>query len=692
MQHVLQKGTSFKTRSNYVIQEVLGQGGFGITYIAQFLDKQIIIKEFFPQGSARGANNTVQTQGKSPATYREYLDKFLEEARILSQFDKHPHIASVTDVFEENDTAYMVMPYIKGQTLEAYTEQKGGKLPEDEVLKYAEQIGNALETIHDKGILHRDIKPANIIRTSEGNIYLIDFGTAREFVTDKTQTHTVMLSPNYAPPEQSYEAAKRGVFSDIYSFGATLYRLLTGKAPIPASARHVEDLPLPTLLNPRIPKTMEYTIVKAMELKPKDRYQTVKDFVYDLKYNQKIIAEKPLATTSSDDAAEQPLRKKADDFFAKGDYQQAKKYYNLALQMHPGDTYLQDQLYRSMEKLGVNTSNDQKTAHQTQRVARENVYNKKYEAVPTTPASKKYGLIAAALLGLTLLAGVLYFTLSGDDNVPNPAERAGGDIGYQKTAKNDEEAAANTPKGMVFVKGGDYKMGCDFERDGECTQKDTRPLHQVTISSFYMDRNEVTNKQFCTFLNTIKNDQVSAYIKLDGTHNGERCRIVREGLHFTVERGYENHPVIYVTWYGASAYARSMGKRLPTEAEWEFAARGGDTANGPFSGSIDAPGEVAWYSNNSGAFAQQVMSKRPNELGIYDMSGNVWEWCADWYDENYYYRSAKVNPKGAKEGTFRSLRGGAFGSSEKGLKVYSRLRNAPVYGNVNVGFRCAKTP
>jgi sulfatase modifying factor 1 len=236
-----------------------------------------------------------------------------------------------------------------------------------------------------------------------------------------------------------------------------------------------------------------------------------------------------------------------------------------------------------------------------------------------------------------------------------------------------EVRAVKISKGpeVVFVEGGSFKMGCDKSRDGNC-QSDETPLHTVTVSSFYIGKTEVTNAQYAAFLNEYGSDKVK-----NGQYAGEtmidECStagLVKVGNTWRPATGKDNYPVIYVTWYGANEFCKYYGGRLPTEAEWKYAARGGKISKGyRYSGS-NTLGEVAWYEDNSNASGNSnlyegkgtmpVGRKKANELGLYDMNGNVWEWCSDWYDSDYYSSSPFSNPQGPLSGTYRVLRGGSW--------------------------------
>ena len=237
----------------------------------------------------------------------------------------------------------------------------------------------------------------------------------------------------------------------------------------------------------------------------------------------------------------------------------------------------------------------------------------------------------------------------------------------------------------VNVNGGTFQMGSN---DGPGNEQ---PIHSVTLSSFEITKYEVTNEQYCEFLNDIGCNS-------NGSHNGENyidmdnsyCQINYSGGQFIPESGKTDFPVIEVSWYGSHAFAQWAGGRLPTEAEWEFAARGGNNSNGyTYSGS-NTVGDVAWYSSNSGGHTHQVGTKATNELGIHDMSGNVWEWCNDWYDSNYYGSSPSNNPQGPSSGTYRVLRGGSGNHNAYNCRVANRNGGNPDYSDHLIGFRVAR--
>jgi len=245
-----------------------------------------------------------------------------------------------------------------------------------------------------------------------------------------------------------------------------------------------------------------------------------------------------------------------------------------------------------------------------------------------------------------------------------------------------DRSTNKTSQDMVYVAGGTFIMGSN---SGE---SDEKPVHKVYLNSFYIDRYEVTNAQYCKFLNE-KGNQTEG----DATWlniNDKDCKIVKQGGRYVPVSGYANHPVIDVTWYGARAYARWAGKRLPTEAEWEYAARGGNKSRGyRYSGSNNV-NEVAWYAKNSGGNPHPVGTKKPNELGLYDMSGNVEEWCVDWYNENYYSKSPYGSPTGPSSGKYRVLRGGSWNCYDVNTRCATRDLFNPLSRYYFIGFRCVR--
>ncbi|MEM7590832.1 MAG: serine/threonine-protein kinase [Cyanobacteria bacterium P01_A01_bin.83] len=278
----------------YRINQPLGQGGFGITYqgIDTRLNRAVAVKEFFPEGCWREGSTVVSAGRWNSDTYSNAKHKFLLEGQTLGQFN-HPGIVQVFYYFEENNTAYMVMEYLRGQTLGRLLKQRQGKLTEAKALKLIVQVGAALEILHQAKFLHRDIKPDNIMLADDGRVVLIDFGAARDFTVDSTTRYTTMLTPGYAPLEQYGRALRYGAFTDIYALGSTLYHLLTGIAPVSAIER-AAGLELKTVkqIAPEVSSHVSEAIAKAMVMDITQRLQSVSEFL-SLLYPETSKATKP---------------------------------------------------------------------------------------------------------------------------------------------------------------------------------------------------------------------------------------------------------------------------------------------------------------------------------------------------------------------------------------------------------------
>jgi formylglycine-generating enzyme required for sulfatase activity len=256
-----------------------------------------------------------------------------------------------------------------------------------------------------------------------------------------------------------------------------------------------------------------------------------------------------------------------------------------------------------------------------------------------------------SFLGILLIAGYAY----SEDRSVTAKGKKGTD-----TAKTFKDPAIGIE--MVSVKGGCYQMGDTFG-DGDSNEK---PVHEVCVDDFYMGKYEVTQGQW----KAIMGNNPSSFKDC-----GDNC------------------PVEQVSWNDIQDFINKLNQktgkkyRLPTEAEWEYAARSGGK-NEKYSGSDDID-SVAWYDKNSGRETHTRGQKQPNGLGIYDMSGNVWEWVTDWYDSNYYKNSPKDNPKGVNSGSLRVRRGGCMRCDATRGHASFRGRGAPNERRSNVGFRLA---
>ncbi len=309
---VLSVGSILEGR--YLIGKTIGKGGFGITYLAYDVKMRckVAIKEYYPYGIAVRDSDTKTvnvTSSDSKNTFEEGASKFYEEARLVAGFNGNPNIVSVYDFFYGNDTVYFTMGYLKGVTLKAYIE-KNGMLSVNKAVRVAGDVCNALMAAHSRNVLHRDISPDNIMVCYDGTIKLLDFGAARQVISDESRSLSVILKQGFAPLEQYQKKGKQGPWTDIYSLGATIYYALTGAVLDDPMTRLDEDDEFQS--NPyNIPEELWKIIQKATMLKMRDRYQDV----FELKeaLDELSIAPEPLVVVDYKAQAAKFKRSKDDN-------------------------------------------------------------------------------------------------------------------------------------------------------------------------------------------------------------------------------------------------------------------------------------------------------------------------------------------------------------------------------------------
>lgn len=547
----LQPGTVL-CGGKYCIEDGIGEGGFGITYKAlqRGLNRTVCIKEYFPAGKCirETHTQTVCVQGASEGLFEKYRQAFVKEAKILSTLH-HPNIVEVIDVFDENNTSYMVMGFIQGKSLQSIVNSRG-PLPYQEVVNYIAQIATAVGYIHEHNILHRDIKPDNIMITADYKAILIDFGSARKFEQDKTQAHTSVLTHGYAPTEQYTTNSRKGSYTDIYAIGATMYFVLTGQIPLEAAARLTETMAAPKELAPDIPEEANRTILKAMQLKAENRHQTIQEFMDDLRnIKPSVLVDETIGGTSS---------------------------------------------------------------------------------------SKKSGtILAVSVCIIAILTGYLVLSPKRSAEIENDKTKY---ITYDFTGTNAYP--------MIEVKGGTFVMGSNKTEEEDCTP------HTVTLSDYYIGQFEVSQGLW----KNIMDNNPSAY------QNYEDC---------------DSLPVENVSYEDVQEFISRLNRKtgnnftLPTEAQWEYAARGGQQSQETDYAGSKYPNNI-WYNQDNPC--EIKLPPSINELGIYQMSGNVAEWCLDYYNEDFYESSGNsTNPINNKKDKYHVVRGGSFNDNEKEhITVYYR--------------------
>lgn len=304
--HQLKPGTVLYDR--YIIGRVIGEGGFGITYIGHdnVLDLTVAIKEYYPYGYTHrfnGAGNTVSVLSQSEVFYKG-KDRFLQEAKNLAKFRREPGIVEVTDFIEENNTAYIIMEYLEGMNLRAYLKQNG-LMTAERAFSMLLPIMGSLEKIHKSGIIHRDISPENIMVMSDGSLKLMDFGAARDYVNDE-KSLSVILKHGYAPEEQYRRRGEQGPWTDVYALCATIYRCITGKAPVDSVDRlYADTMKKPSELGVEISPALEQVLLYGLAVRKDDRCP---DMATLLKLSRDALAQKPVNISAPQPAA--PVRQR----------------------------------------------------------------------------------------------------------------------------------------------------------------------------------------------------------------------------------------------------------------------------------------------------------------------------------------------------------------------------------------------
>jgi serine/threonine protein kinase len=265
----------------YMLGRVLGQGGFGITYLAWdlVLGRKLAIKEYFPREICNRGRDSVTVQALSQRSQQDFqygLSKFTEEGQNLARFRDYPGIVSLLEYFESNGTGYIVMAYMEGMTFKQYLEEQGGKIDFETALAILTPVMDALREVHRIGMLHRDISPDNIYLNKDKQVKILDFGATRYAMREQSHGLTVLFKPGYAPFEQYSSGGKQGPWTDVYAVGATFYRALTGKAPSEAPDRMAhDDLILPSAMGIKIPVKSEPALFKALAVHWENRYQKI---------------------------------------------------------------------------------------------------------------------------------------------------------------------------------------------------------------------------------------------------------------------------------------------------------------------------------------------------------------------------------------------------------------------------------
>ena len=610
----------------------------------------------------------------------EFSARFQREAKVIARL-QHVHILPVHDFGQEDDYTFIVMPFIETGTLADLL--KGRPLPLPQILKIISQVGDALSYAHQSGIVHRDIKPSNILIDERGNCLLTDFGVAKmvEATVQLTQTGAIIGTPAYMSPEQIMGERVDGR-SDLYSLGVVLFEMATGRQPYRAETppavfvKHLHDpLPMPRSLNPDIPEAIERVILKTLAKQPTGRFQTATDLVQALEAAILETTRRP---------AQMPERNRS---------------VLATLAEEPSGLDIETPSSPPPPRIPLRPPSTPDRPPQTKQPTLFPRWGWALAALGILAGIAVIGLIGLFLIRLlpgfggTPAAG-LPEAQASMTATPQPAPQA--TTTPASPTQPPAETAAPLPilgstqvspeDGMLllYIPAGEFLMGAS---PGDPDSSDSeKPRHKVLLDGFWIDRTEVTNRMYRLCV------------------NADECNPPERRSSFD-DPNQVDQPVVWVSWPGAEEYCAWAGRRLPTEAEWERAARGTDERTFPW-GSSGPAGQLVNFADQSlkedwadpsvddGFEYAAPVGSYPSGASPYwvlDMAGNVWEWVGDMFDAGYYLDSPLENPSvpdAASSGAY-TVRGGSFLSNVRNIRTTYRYGYSLTTTAADLGFRCA---
>jgi len=641
-----------KDVGRYHVTDQLGSGGMATVFQAydNRLERTVAIK-------------FIRRDAFSKEVLERVLKRFEREAKALAQLD-HLNIVKVFDYGDYKGSPYLVMQYINGGTLK---EKTGQPLPYSEAARILIPVARALDYAHNQGIIHRDVKPSNILISRTGDPLLSDFGIAKILETEEntqlTGTNVGVGTPEYMAPEQWL--GKVAPQTDIYALGVVFYELVTGRKPFTADTpaavllkQASDSLPRPRQFVSGLPDEVEKTIFKAMAKQPEERYASMAQFAAAL---EQLVSGIPPALEND----------QTFDELSEGDKRATKPAIKLPAWLWVGLSIL------ALAIVGVGISIPL-------------LIKIIYKPEKSTPTAASSGLAQTAeqLSATTDKSVVGTFVaetqrVAGQMKVTPPAEVIAAvatevrateppaiEIGSMKVSTSDGMT-------LLVVPGGDFSMGAN-DNDSSA-EKDERPQHKVNLNTFWIDQTEVTNAMYercvqggsCSPPNDTSSSKYDNYFP-----------------------AYGDYPVVNVTWSQATTYCEWAGRRLPTEAEWEKAARGTDRRLYPWGQDLSC--NLANYGGVNGCVGDPLaVGSYPagsSPYGAFDMGGNVSEWVNDWYDAGYYNISPDKNPTGPPSGSNHTARGGSWYTYPSFLRTSNRISMEASDANNRFGFRCASSP
>ncbi|MEI8364991.1 MAG: bifunctional serine/threonine-protein kinase/formylglycine-generating enzyme family protein [Parachlamydiaceae bacterium] len=668
---------------DYTLIKQVGQGSMGPVFLAEhrFMKKQYILK-ILPE---------------ELSSDRTFVQRFEEDVAALTSLE-HPHIVKIHTVSFSQGQYFLVTDCVVdefGETtnLAQYMLSRGKRFDEETLFRLLRQVAEALDYAHGKrtggkGTAHRNLKLNNIlVAKGRGGIDLTisDFGLTRiigpgavltrcyKAVAEslgvsgalfgaKTeveryanppidahkltplQTSFLQTFSFLAPEQKRHElAASVGTKVDVYAFGVLAYYLLVGDFP--------EGMfEMPSKLALELTWNWDSLIGSCLQQNPTKR---------------------PDSLVAALDNVRQLTRNHVKELVIEKEINDPQVYLSPKMISLPEAASLVDHVAAAIHKKEPVVIE----ALVPVGICAEKSTEECLHAPATVSSTTASSASPTVLRPIIRTAEIERPTVDLD---PGAALLVDTTVKQYTPERREVKNIQPLLTDMVVVPGGAFKRG---SMDGN---RDEMPRHPITLPSYAIDTHPVTNEQFVRFLEVMGGEKDSNHQDIIRMRDS---RIKRSGGKLSIESGYSKHPVVGVTWYGAVAYAKWVGKRLPTEAEWEVAARGGlDNELYPYGDDIEKT-QANFFSSDTTA----VMSYAPNSYGLYDVVGNVYEWCHDWYGYNYYEISVQEpdNPKGPLQGVYRVLRGGCWKSLKEDLRCSRRHRNNPGTVNGTYGFRCA---
>ncbi|MCY2940744.1 MAG: bifunctional serine/threonine-protein kinase/formylglycine-generating enzyme family protein [Planctomycetota bacterium] len=675
----------------YVLLEKLGAGGMGQVF-----------KAYHPGMERVVAIKVILAKGKID---EESVRRFEREVKAAAKLS-HPNIITVYDAGNANGRHFMVMELVKGKDLNVIVQQRGG-LGVSETINYIKQVAQGLAFAHENGVIHRDIKPANLLLDTKGNIKILDMGLAKisnkeneETLSMLTGTTAIMGTVDFMSPEQGTSSRDVDSRSDIYSLGATLFYLLTKKVMYEGDTAFAKviahsESPIPSLkaIRPDVSDKMESIYTKMVAKQVEDRYQSMLELINELDATEKGSASTgnltDLSTINSlrDEFGEMDVNRvsskkvvqssKSIKTFKKKDYKFALIATGISVVLI-GIVALAFILGRSSNsKNEVASKSNIENGKAEVKKSGMSVENIKPIAVMKDNSDKKTSPVTEVKLIAPKPDPAVVMPATGNLLIAPFSEAKAKDNqsvlakALNRLVEEKVDLGNGISLDMILIPSGRFFMGSP---KSEINRRVEESQHEVTITKpFFMGKYEVTQEQWKEIMANNPSRNITT-----GAFGGEILNTA-------------NFPVTNVSWEDCQEFIKKLntktngGYRLPTEAEWEYACRAGTETAYYFGKQIEARVDA----NVDLSHNQAVGSYKPNKFGLYDMHGNVLEWCNDW--EANYPLGSMTDPMGPVNGEDRVLRGGSFIHDKTLSRSAFRMQFQPTYRGYMVGFRLART-